>query len=304
MPPLVLERPFTLSDAEAAGVSRACLRAMVARGEVRRILRGVYAGTDVPDSLELRAAALHRVIAPAHVVVDRTAAWLHGVDVYAAAENEYGPVVEVCAPPQRRPTERAGVRARTRDLAPEDIMTIAGLRITTPLRTAVDLGCHLRRREAFAALCQLAALHDLTPADLQREARRLAKRRGVVQLRELCAWAEPRVESPREAWTLLAIIDAGLPAPEPQWWVLVDGVPTYRLDFAYPARRVCVEYDGDEAHGTAQQQADDRRRRQWLRDNGWIVIVVRRGDFAGDAVWRWLAELRTALQPAYTTRRW
>jgi hypothetical protein len=32
--------------------------------------------------------------------------------------------------------------------------------------------------------------------------------------------------------------------------------------------------------------------------------VVRRGDFTGDALDRWLAELRRALAPSYTNRRW
>ena len=44
----------------------------------------------------------------------------------------------------------------------------------------------------------------------------------------------------------------------------------------------------------------DRRRRKRLRDNGWTIIVVRRGDFAGDAPDRWLRELRDALAPSYS----
>ena len=74
---------------------------------------------------------------------------------------------------------------------------------------------------------------------------RYRRRRGVIQLRQLVQLVDPRVESERESWVLLAIHDAGLPLPEPQYWIEIDGVPTYRLDFAYPRLRVCVEYDGD-----------------------------------------------------------
>ena len=126
-----------------------------------------------------------------------------------------------------------------------------------------------------------------------------------MQLRELVSLVEPRIESERESWVFLAINDAGLPLPEPQHWMEIDCVPTYRLDFAYPHLRVCVEYDGVEAHEQSEQQKEaDHARRQWLRDNGWTVIVVRRGDFQRAALDQWLGELRRSLVPAYTNRRW
>ena len=198
-----------------------------------------------------------------------------------------------------------GVRGRTRDLASGDVMELARLRVTTPLRTALDLGCHLRRREAFAALCGLAREHAIDTRELVAGAERFKRRRGVLQLRELIPLVEPRIESPREAWTLLAIRDAGLPLPEPQVWIEIDGVPTFRLDFAYVQHRICVEYDGVDAHQlTDEQRAHDRRRRQWLREHGWTVIVVRLGDFTGPELERWLGELRAALASTYSTRRW
>ena len=119
---------------------------------------------------------------------------------------------------------------RTRDLAAGDIMVISGVRVTTPLRTALDLGCHLHRRDALAALDQFMRHHGLGREHMTTEALRFFRRRGVVQLRQLIPLADPRAESPRESWTRLAIVDAGLPCPEPQHWIEVDGVPTFRLD--------------------------------------------------------------------------
>ena len=184
-------------------------------------------------------------------------------------------------------------------------MTIVGVRVTTPLRTALDLGCHLRRREALAALDQFMRHHDLDSEQLRRESVRFFRRRGVVQLRRLIPLADPRAESPRESWTRLEIIDAGLPCPEPQYWIEIDGVPTYRLDLAYPRLRVAVEYDGDEFHQrTEDQMRHDAERREWLERHGWTVIVVRNGDFSGRGLQRWLSELRAALRPTYSNRRW
>jgi hypothetical protein len=299
------DQPFTTAEAAAAGISSKRLRAAVGAGAVRRVLRGVYVRADLEDTVDLRAAASARVIAPGSVVVDRTAAWIHGVDVFVHSEHEVLPPVETCALRWRTRSRREGVDGRTRDLIPDDVMSIGGLRVTTPLRTALDLGCNLRRREALAALDQFMHDHDLEHEDLGRGALRYFRRRGVVQLRQLIPLAHPRAESPRESWTRLEMIDAGLPVPEVQVWVEVDGVPTYRLDLAYPKHRIAIEYDGDEFHmRTDEQKRRDAARRTWLSEHGWTVIVVRNGDFTGAGLDRWIGEVRSALRSTYSNRRW
>jgi hypothetical protein len=297
--------PFTTTDLPTLGLTPRELRRACDRGTVRHLFRNVYVDAAVEDSVALRAAALHLVVARHHVVVDRTAAWLHGVDAYAAIELLAIPPIEVCARRGHTRSRRSGVRGRTRDLGDDDILEVEGVRVTTPLRTALDLGCILRRREAYASICALSRAHGLAPDELLLGADRFSKRRGVVQLRELIPIADPLVESPREAWTLLAIHDAGLPLPEQQVWVDVEGVPTYRLDHAYRQQRVCVEYNGAEWHDlTDDQRRYDADRRAWLLSHGWTIIVVRSGDFTGEALQRWLGELRRALAASYSTRRW
>lgn len=296
--------PFTSGSIAELGVSRHQLRRWLREGKVRRVLRNVYVAADVPDDLELRCRAVALVTPPSHVVRDRTAAWIHGVDTLTYAEHEMLPDVETCAPRGQQPTARAGVDGRTRDLVCSDITVVLEVRVTTPLRTALDLGCILVRRDALAALDAFCRLHGITRRQLEVGARRYRRRRGVVQLRELIALVDPRAESARESWTRLEIHDAGLPAPEVQWWIVVDGVQTYRLDLAYPKHRIAVEYDGWETHEqTPEQIAYDEARRAWLRANGWTVIVIRRGDFTGAALDRWIGELRGALRPSYSNVR-
>lgn len=298
------DTPFARADAKRRGLTDDDIRHLLDDGEIRRITQGCYVPARCTDTPELRAAAVALVAPPDHVVTDRTAAWLHGIDVFTYAEHDIPPPIDTCAPRGRPPSERRGVDGRTRDLAARDIMVIHGIRVTTPLRTALDLGCVLLRREAMAALDAFCRRHGLTPAQLAREAQRFKRRRGVVQLRELIGLVDPRAESARESWTRLEIHDEGLPAPEPQVWINVDGVPTYRLDLAYRHCRVAIEYNGFDAHERApEQQAYDRARLAWLRENGWTVIVVRRGDFTGEARDRWLRELRAALQPTYSNVR-
>ncbi|WP_245927588.1 endonuclease domain-containing protein [Nocardioides silvaticus] len=296
--------PFRYDAIGDLGISRHELRRLVRDGDVRVVVRGVYAAATLEDTVEVRAAAVALVSAPGHVVRDRTAAWLHGVDMLLYSEHDAPPPVETCALRGNQPSQRDGVDGRTRDLVPRDIMLLHGLRVTTPLRTALDLGCVLHRRDAMAALDAICRRHGITKEQLVIEVARYRRRRGVVQLRELVGLVEPRAESARESWMRLAIHDAGLPAPEPQYWVVVDGEPRYRIDLAYPKHRVAIEYDGWEAHEqTPDQRERDRVRRQWLREHGWTVIVVRRGDFTRDALDRWTEEVRAALRPSYTNVR-
>ncbi len=296
--------PFTTAGARAAGISRKRLHMALRDQLIRRVLHGVYLRADQPDTVEARAACAALVVAPGSVLRDRTAAWVHGVDVFTYAEHDLLPPLETCVARFRAPTDRSGIDGGTRDLSQDDVMAMHGLLVTTPLRTALDLGCNLRRRDALAALDQFMRLHRITREQLHRGAIRFFRRRGVVQLRQLIPLADRRAESPRESWTRIEIVDAGLPCPEPQLWIEVDGVPTYRVDLAYPRLRVVVEYDGEEFHRTSDQKRHDSERREWLEKNGWTVVVVRNGDFTGSGLDRWLGELRAALRPAYSNRRW
>jgi hypothetical protein len=296
--------PFRTTELTTYGLTVGRLRGLLRTGEVRRVLHGVYVAADCPDTIDVRAAAVATVAPAGHVVVDRTAAWLHGVDCHSAAELEVGVALETCALRGSRATRLTGVRGLTRDLVPADVMTLGDIRVTTPLRTASDLGRFLRRREAYAAICGLSRAHEVTAHDLCAQLVRFAGQRGVIQLRTLAPLADGRFESAREAWTFLAIHDAGLPHPEPQVWVERSGVETYRLDFAYRRARVYVEYDGDEGHSTPGQRERDEARRSWLRDQGWTAIVLRSGDFTGERLERWLDRLRTALAAPYSSRRW
>lgn len=297
--------PFRREHVLAQGVSRKDFYALVRGGVIRPVLREAFARADVEDTIALRAAAAALVVSEGHVAVDRTAAALHGVETLTYVELEDLPPIETCVVRGRCPTQRRDIRGRTRDLREEDLMTVGGVRVTTPLRTALDLGCNLRRREAMAALNDFARLHGITTAQLRGALPRFRRRRGVVQLRELLELVDGRIESARESWTWLEIHDAGLPLPEPQVWIEVDGVPTYRLDFAYRRRRICVEYDGFDFHDrTDEQRCHDEDRRAWLRANGWTIIVVRAGDFTGERRERWIRGLRAALARPYDNRRW
>ena len=93
---------------------------------------------------------------------------------------------------------------------------LEGLRVTTPLRTACDLGRLLHRDQALAALDSLAALDAFTLAELSLATLRFPRYRGVRQLRVLVPLVDARAQSPGESILRLRWLDAGLPRPECQ----------------------------------------------------------------------------------------
>jgi hypothetical protein len=289
--------PFTAATARQFGITRHQLSVMVQSRLVRQILTGVYVDRRLEDTPDLRIAAAALVLLPHRVFCDRTAAWLHGVDVFDYRELEIPAPVEMWVLSGHSRVRRTGTEGGQRDLWPDEIMTLGGIRLTVPLRTVMDLACTLPRGRALAALDAFMREHGITREDMEAALPRFAGRRGVVQLRELVPIGDPRAESPGESLTRLAILDDSLPAPEPQFWVIHQGREIFRLDLAYPKSKVAVEYDGVEFHDDDPERREaDEKRRAWLREHGWIVIVVRKGDFTAERRHAWLGELRRALR--------
>jgi hypothetical protein len=288
------DSPFTWPMAQARGIGRGELDEAVDDGRIVRALRGVY----VDEGFELtpltRASAARLVISEHSVVRDRTAAWIWGVDCFWLAELDGTPSLETCVLRGHEPTERAEVAGITRDLLPEDWTDLGGLRVTTPVRTALDLGCSLPPHVALGVMDALMRLHGFSEGDLRLLLRRYRGRRGVVQLRRVVAEVDPRAESQPESWVRWFIVEWCLPRPQPQVWVCVEG-EWYRLDLAYPRAKIAIEYDGEEFHDSPEQREHDEARRTALRKAGWIVIVVTKERLGAEAREEWLRELAEAL---------
>jgi hypothetical protein len=286
--------PFTADRARCLDITKARLDVALLEGELIRVLRGVYLRATTELTLFVRAHAAWLVLGRTSVLIDRTAAWLWGVDCFRYAELDGTPTLESCVLRGHQATERDEVHGVTRDLLPEDWVEVGGVRVTTPLRTAADLGCGLWAPHALGAMDALMRAHGFTRQDLQRLLRRYRRRRGVVQLRKLVALVDPRAESQPESWTRWFIVEDGLPCPEPQVWVVIEG-ERVRLDLAYRRARVAVEYDGEEFHTSPEDSEHDEERRAALRRAGWIVIVVDRAGLTAAGRQAWLRELRVAL---------
>lgn len=288
--------PFTWQQARALDLSRSQLDEAVVDGRLLRLFHGVYGAATLEPSPLMRAQAVELITHQHSVVCDRTACWIWGVDCYGHAELDGTPLVESCVPRWQQASECAGVDGMTRDLLPEDWVELAGIRITTPPRTAMDLGCSLWPPRALGAMDALMRAQGFTQDDLRRMLPRYRRRRGVVQLRELVSMVDALAESQPESWIRYFIVVSDMPRPTCQVVVVVEG-QRYRLDLAYPRAKIAVEYDGEQFHlSTPEQRAHDEARRAALRRAGWIVIVVTRQDLSQDSERSWLGELSAALR--------
>jgi hypothetical protein len=309
--PLPLDAPFTLAVAEALGVSKRMMRTLVSRGLARRVGQGVYAVAQAPNTIEFRAHALALVVSPSAVITDRTAAWLHGIDLLPRSQGSLMPPIQAFLKPGHR-SARPELQSGERKLAKSDVMEINGLHVTTPLRTACDLGRLLWRYDALAALDQFLRLgvsHD----ELLVEVSRFKGYRGVIQLRYLAPLADPRAESVAESALRLHWYDACLPKPEPQWWIFNElGVGVYRIDIALPEARFGAEYNGEEFHSAPEDVQADEVRLSWLDNQAdWHIEVFDKGDVyaqSGAAVPRLqqglvIARRRLAVPTSYPTLR-
>ena len=172
-----------------------------------RLFPDVYvsAGIEVDHRL-LSLAAFELVAGAGGVLAGLSAATVRGADI---------------APPRRAgggagdgphpATSEAEGAARRRVGA--DRWTVRGVAVTSPLRTAWDLGRCPDPVEAVVAVDALAARGGFAPNDLLRRRESSAPARGCRRLDRVVALADPRAESPMESRLRLLLVTAGLPAP-------------------------------------------------------------------------------------------
>lgn len=297
--PSLPDHPFDTAMARRFGLDAVTLFRLVRRGDLRHPVAGVYVPSSIPDGLEVRCRALRLVLPRDSFVCDRTAAWLHAGD-RALAPNEHleVPPVSCFVPSEGHRLRNKLVVSGEREILARDLMEIGGLTVTTPLRTALDLG----RLQPSADLKlhgmdTMLSLGSFSHERLLAEVPRFNRRRGVVELRVLAPLADGGSASFSETALRRRWYDAGLPRPQTQISVQVDGREVYRLDMGLEDLLFAAEYDGERWHGVGQR-AHDEERRLWLdHERGWMIEVFLRPHVFGrqqDAERR----LRTAYEAA------
>lgn len=278
LPVHLQQRPFTLAEARAAGMTRQETR----HASLRRPYRGVLVPDHLPDDLRTRCAAAMLALPPGSAFGAATAASLLSLPLPVAVDpaRHHSPVLDVVLAPgarSRLPSTRATTgRVAAPAVGPGRVVLVppavawAGLGGVLGLDDLVVLGDAVARRVGRA---RLRGVLD-APG-------RLVGRSLLEQAYDL---VRDRVDSPQETRLRLVVVRSGVPEPDVNRDAFDDrggwlAVP----DLAWHAQRVALEYLGD-VHRTAKGRwRRDVRRREVLEENGWVVHFATADDLRAPA---------------------
>lgn len=267
-----------------AGFTPREVHAAVSTGALAPLTHGWYATAPMDDRMLLRS--LGHVLPGDAVFAGPTAALLHGVEV-AEASLRPGPIrLSVVREPGSRALRRPGLSCRVMQMEAGDVCEVHGVRVTSPLRTALDLAASSPLPRAVAVLEAFVRAGIVSTCEIAERVRHMAGRRGVRVLREALSVMDARSESPPETAVRLRLDEAGLPDVVPQRPVRVPGHSApLRLDIGVVAegRKVAVEYFSDAFHPREGPVAvHDAARLDMIRREGWETVVVRAEDLRGE----------------------
>ena len=285
--------PFLRAAGEAAGITPSQFEAK----SLRRLVRGVHvqASAAVDTTLRARAALL---VAPNGSAVSRhTAAMMWG----GIVPDDWHTHVTTFWPKADERREQARARARVRgggagctsaarrrlewgrmdvdgvdsrvSSEPWGVVTLRGIRVTTPLRTFLDLAEDLDLVDLVVLGDSLVRTTNLTPAELVKGAASPGRYRRHA--RRAASLVRAGVDSGPETRLRLLLVLAGLPEPEVNIVIYDrDGVVLRRIDLGYRRQMVGVEYDGRHHAENDEQWAADITRREDFDDWSWRLVTV------------------------------
>jgi hypothetical protein len=255
--------PFIGSEAMARGaVSRHQLRT-----QYYAVLPNVYLSRRIQPSLDQRITAAGLWSRGRGIFTGAAAAALHG-----AKWIPDGVPIELVYHNSRPPR---GVLARRYTLLDGETQIIGGRVVTTPERTAFDVGRRGAIHSAVARLDALAAPTGFKVDEVLRVAQRHPGSPGLRRLETALELVDAGSQSPRESYLRLLLIDAGFPRPQTQIPVLgTDGIPVAHIDVGWAEYMVGVEYEGDQHQTDRRRYVYDIQRLETVERMGWLIVRV------------------------------
>lgn len=287
--------------------TEAVANGIVTRHELQRWYRPVFRNVYAPKGSEL---TLHDRTIAAWLWPSRTGivAGLAAASIHGSRWIDDGSDIELVHHYTRTP---GGIIARNERIDPDEWAEVDGIPVTTPARTAFDLGRFRPNRHAIAHLDALMRARPFAPEDVMLLAKHYRGARGVAQLKRALPRVNGGAMSPRETFWRLLVVDSGFPEPGTQISVGdEDGRLVRVLDIGWEDYRVAIEYDGDQHQTDRMQYLKERRVLPLLRRLGWKVIAIVREDdpvavihTLHDAMKRrgWRGQVQI---PAYAYGRW
>ncbi|MCP2266778.1 Transcriptional regulator, AbiEi antitoxin, Type IV TA system [Promicromonospora thailandica] len=278
----------------------AVLRRALAARDIERLRRGAYTAVD-PAAAPIGAAeharrraeqtvvAVHRQLTAHHVVSHESAALLHGAPVWEMPSRVH--LIQ-------RYGSNAGsapdiVRHRS-ILADDEIVTVAGVPVTSVTRTVLDCVCTMPPL-AGLVLADWALGTGVERAGLLAALADRSDRRNRRQARLVLDLADGGAQSPWETRTRYVLLRAGFPRPRTQVPV-VTRLGTFHCDVGWDGWGPLIEFDGFVKYqdGVLRPGYDadaarfvEKRRDDAIRATGRALVRVTARDKASDIV-RWV----------------
>ncbi len=268
------------------GLNSRAIKILVLHKKLVRLRYGCYIRGDLWEKQTRGVRSRQLIQAHAHGTLTTSsgdfayshtsAARLHGLYLWGVDD-----VIHLLLPVSPS-SERLGkdVRGHTRPYAESEVVTIGKLRVTSLERTVVDCAMMLSYRQALVLMDHALRL-GADKALMRTMADSLPGRRGIRTLRLALAHADPRSESAGETLTRELITRLNLPMPDPQVEVTTRA-GRYRLDFAWKAKKVALEFDGKTKYfdykPTAEVLFQERQRENALTEDGWKFLRVKWDD--------------------------
>ncbi|HEX3239614.1 MAG TPA: DUF559 domain-containing protein [Solirubrobacterales bacterium] len=237
---------------EGLGFTRSAIAHRIEQGRLRPLSKAVYAVSQLELTREGRWMAAILACGDGACLSHRSAGALFGI-----CEERKG-VIEISVRRSGRRT-RPGIKVHRRPSLPsQDVGTLNGIPVTSPVRTMIDLATEQGPRTLLRTINEADNRDVICAEDLREELDAYAGQPGVRPLRTLLD-RDTFVLSDEELERLFLPLAREVGLPLPMTKEMVNG---YEVDFFWPALKLVVETDGLRYHRTPSAQAKDARRDQ------------------------------------------
>jgi very-short-patch-repair endonuclease len=241
-----------------------------------------------PDAIDRRIATqrlhpVHRgVFAVGHRLRTRESTWMaavlaagpDAVLAFRSAPALWGmrqsSRLEVIAPRRHR---RPAIETHRIVLLEDEVTFEAGIPVTTPARTLLDLAAVVPEQHLERAFHEAEVRRLTSPTSLDALVARYGGRRGTGAIKQVLARHEAigqAVPTSILERRFLALLDAhDLPRPRINR-ITGNG----EIDATWPEQRLIVECDGFATHGTRKAFEEDRAKDRALQVAGWRVVRI------------------------------
>jgi len=279
-------------EALACGIDDKELRRLVRGGVLMRVRHGAYVLADRWDNASdeerhlIRATAVMRTSRCTCALSHTTAALLLGADVWDLNLSE----VHLTRFDHKGGRREAGIVQHRGLLAPSEVAIVDGWPCTDAVRTALDITTITDVEHAMVVVSSMLHKNLATRDELLDGAAAMTHVPGSLTTGLVLSLADGRFDRPGEARTFYALWREGVEAPAPQYEVS-NGMGTLvaLLDFAWPTRRVWLEFDGllkyrrflKPGESVEDAVVREKKREDLVRRlTGWICVRVTWGDLA------------------------